>query len=117
MTVDDSASMRQVGGVVARRGAGCEVIEAADGKDALSKPKDREAHLFLTGIDMAGIDGLELARRLRAMPEHEFVPIVPPATESHPEKKAGGKAAGATAWIATPFNPDQLLADGKKVVR
>jgi two-component system chemotaxis response regulator CheY len=51
------------------------------------------------------------------MPEHEFVPIVPPATESHPEKKAGGKAAGATAWIATPFNPDQLLADGKKVVR
>ena len=32
MTVDDSASMRQVGGVVARRGAGCEVIEAADGK-------------------------------------------------------------------------------------
>jgi two-component system chemotaxis response regulator CheY len=37
-------------------------------------------------------------------------------TESQPEKKAEGKAAGATAWIVKPFNPEQLLAVVKKVV-
>jgi two-component system chemotaxis response regulator CheY len=38
-------------------------------------------------------------------------------TESHPEKKREGKAAGATGWIVKPFNPDQLLAVVKKVMR
>ena len=116
MTVDDSASMRQMVGVVLR-GAGYEVIEAADGHDALARQKGREVHLFLTDINMAGMDGIELTRRLRAMPEHKFVPIILLTTESHPEKKVEGKAAGATAWIVKPFNPDQLLAVVKKVVR
>ena len=56
------------------------------------------------------MDGLELTRRLRAMPDYKFVPIVLLTTESHPEKKQEGKAAGATGWIVKPFNPDQLLA-------
>jgi two-component system chemotaxis response regulator CheY len=38
-------------------------------------------------------------------------------TESNTEKKLQGKAAGATAWIIKPFDPDQLLAVVKKVVR
>ena len=38
-------------------------------------------------------------------------------TESTADKKLVGKAAGATAWIVKPFNPDQLLAVVKKVMR
>ena len=34
-----------------------------------------------------------------------------------PEKKAGRQAAGATAWIVKPFNPEQLLTVVKKVMR
>jgi two-component system chemotaxis response regulator CheY len=63
------------------------------------------------------MDGIELTRRIRAMPAYKFVPIVMLTTESHPEKKQQGKAAGATAWIVKPFDPDQLLAVAKKVVR
>jgi two-component system chemotaxis response regulator CheY len=51
------------------------------------------------------------------MPQYRFVPIVLLTTESHPEKKLEGKAAGATAWIVKPFHPDQLLAVVKKVMR
>jgi two-component system chemotaxis response regulator CheY len=116
MAVDDSASLRQMVGVVLR-GGGYDVIEAADGLDALSKLNGQELHLFLTDINMPRMDGLELTRRLRAMPEYRFVPIVLLTTESHPEKKREGKEAGATAWIVKPFNPDQLLAVVKKVVR
>ena len=116
MTVDDSASMRQMVSVVLR-GGGYEVIEAADGKEALAKLQGRELHLILSDINMPNMDGLELTRQLRAMPQYKFVPIVLLTTESHPEKKQEGKAAGATAWIVKPFSPDQLLAVVKKVVR
>lgn len=116
MTVDDSASLRQMVGVVLR-GGGYEVVEAVDGLDALSKLKGQELHLFLTDINMPQMDGLAFTRQIRAMPQYKFVPIVLLTTESHPEKKQQGKAAGATAWIVKPFNPDQLLAVVKKVVR
>jgi two-component system chemotaxis response regulator CheY len=116
MTVDDSASMRQMVSFVLKAG-GYEVIEAVDGLDGLSKLKGQELHLFLNDINMPNMDGLEFTRQLRAMPQYKFVPIVLLTTESHPEKKLEGKAAGATAWIVKPFNPDQLLAVVKKVVR
>jgi two-component system chemotaxis response regulator CheY len=116
MTVDDSSSLRQMVKFVLRDG-GYEVVEAVDGVDALSKLNGREMHLFLTDINMPKMDGLELTRRLRAIPQYKFVPIVLLTTESHPEKKQEGKAAGATGWIVKPFHPDQLLAVVKKVVR
>jgi two-component system chemotaxis response regulator CheY len=116
MTVDDSASLRQMVSTVLR-GGGYDVVEAKDGLDALSKLKGRELALFLSDINMPGMDGLELTRKLRALPQYKFVPIVLLTTESHPEKKQEGKAAGATAWIVKPFTPDQLLAVVKKVVR
>jgi two-component system, chemotaxis family, chemotaxis protein CheY len=116
MTVDDSASIRQMVSLVLR-GGGYEVVEAVDGLDAISKLKGQELHLFLSDINMPGMDGLEFTRQVRAMPQYKFVPIVLLTTESHPEKKQEGKAAGATAWIVKPFNPDQLLAVVKKVVR
>lgn len=116
MTVDDSATLRQMVGFVLR-GGGYEVIEAVDGVDALSKLQGRELHLFLSDINMPQMDGIELTRRLRAMPEYKFVPVVLLTTESHPEKKQEGKAAGATGWIVKPFNPEQLLTVVKKVMR
>jgi len=116
MTVDDSASLRQMVSLVLR-GAGYEVIEALDGVEALAKLKNQELHLFVTDINMPKMDGLEFTRQVRAIPEFKFVPIVLLTTESHPEKKQEGKAAGAPAWIVKPFKPDQLLAVVKKVVR
>jgi two-component system chemotaxis response regulator CheY len=88
-----------------------------DGLDALSKLTGQEVHLFLSDINMPKMDGLEFTRQLRAMPQYKFVPIVLLTTESHPEKRQEGKAAGATAWIVKPFQPDQLLAVMKKVMR
>ncbi len=66
---------------------------------------------------MPGMDGLEFTRQVRARADYKFVPIVLLTTVSDPEKKQQGKAAGATAWIVKPFQPDQLLAVVKKVLR
>jgi two-component system chemotaxis response regulator CheY len=116
MTVDDSASLRQMVSVVLR-GGGYDVVEALDGVDALSKLKGQELHLILSDVNMPRMDGLEFTRQLRAMPDYKFVPVVLLTTESTAEKKQEGKAAGATGWIVKPFNPEQLLAVVKKVMR
>jgi len=116
LAVDDSASLRQMVSVVLR-GSGYQVVEAVDGVDALSKVGNQELDLVLTDLNMPRMDGLEFTRQLRALPRYKFVPIVLLTTESTTEKKLQGKAAGATAWIIKPFDPDQLLAVVKKVVR
>jgi two-component system chemotaxis response regulator CheY len=98
-------------------GAGYEVVEASDGRDAIAKLGGREFHLFLTDLNMPGMDGIELTRNLREIAEYRFVPIVLLTTESQQEKKLQGKAAGATGWIVKPFKPEDLLATVKKVMR
>jgi two-component system chemotaxis response regulator CheY len=115
MTVDDSATLRQMVSFVLQ-GAGYRVVEAVDGLDGLAKLSPA-LDLILTDINMPRMDGLEFTRRLRALAQYRFVPVVLLTTESHPEKKQEGKAAGATGWIVKPFNADQLLAVAKKVMR
>lgn len=116
LTVDDSASVRQLLRVVLQ-GAGYEVLEAVDGVDGLSKLKGQELSLILTDVNMPKMDGLEFTRQARALPQYKFTPIVLLTTESSAEKKQQGKAAGATAWIIKPFDPEQLLGVVKKVIR
>jgi two-component system, chemotaxis family, chemotaxis protein CheY len=115
MTVDDSASMRQMVTFTLRQ-EGYEVIEAVDGKDALSKVNGSPIHMVLTDLNMPNMDGIELIRNLRANPACKFIPIVMLTTESQAEKKQEGKAVGATGWIVKPFKPEQLLAVIKKVL-
>jgi len=116
MSVDDSASMRQMVTFTLER-AGYEVVQACDGREALAKLDGRDIDLFLADLNMPNMDGLELTRQLRSMPAYKFVPIILLTTESHVEKKQQGKAAGATGWIVKPFEPDKLLAVVNKVMR
>lgn len=116
MTVDDSPSLRQMVALTLES-AGYEVVEASDGRDAVAKLSGQEFHLFLTDLNMPEMDGIELTQQLRSMDEYKFVPIVLLTTESQPEKKLQGKAAGATGWIVKPFQPQDLLATVKRVMR
>jgi two-component system chemotaxis response regulator CheY len=55
-------------------------------------------------------------RALRTLPDYKFTPLLMLTTESGPEKKQEGKAAGATGWLVKPFNPEQLLGTVKRVL-
>jgi two-component system chemotaxis response regulator CheY len=114
MTVDDSASVRQMVSFTLRQG-GYDVVEAADGADALAK-MNGEVRLVITDLNMPVMDGIGLIRSIRAAPAHRFVPVIMLTTESQDERKQTGKAAGATGWIVKPFRPEQLLAVVKKVL-
>lgn len=116
LTVDDSASMRQMV-TFTLTGAGFEVVEAVDGKDGLAKLAGKKVNMIITDLNMPNMDGIEMILNIRAMPEYKFIPIILLTTESQDEKKKEGKAAGATGWIVKPFKPEQLLAVIKKVLK
>jgi two-component system chemotaxis response regulator CheY len=98
------------------KGAGYEVVEAADGVQALGIAKTRSFNLVITDVNMPNMDGISLIKELRGLPTYRFTPLLMLTTESGPEKKQQGKAAGATGWIVKPFNPDQLIKTVQKVL-
>ncbi len=115
LAVDDSASMRQMVSFTLK-GAGYQVTEAADGQEALNKAKSQQFDLIITDVNMPIMDGITFIRHLRGEANYKFTPMLMLTTESAGDKKAQGKAAGATGWIVKPFNPDQLLNTVKKVL-
>ncbi|MEH6670378.1 response regulator [Halopseudomonas sp.] len=115
LIVDDSASIRQVVSLTLR-GAGFEVIEACDGRDALSKLKGQRVHLMISDVNMPNMDGLSFLREVKSRAEYKFTPVIMLTTESAEEKKMQGQAAGAKAWMVKPFQPQQMLAAVNKLV-
>lgn len=115
MTVDDSASVRQMVSFSLRQ-AGYDVVEAEDGRDAQEKLAASPVNMVITDLNMPQVDGLELIRWLRANPAHRLVPIIMLTTESQEARKEEGKSAGATGWITKPFEPEQLLKVVNKVL-
>jgi two-component system, chemotaxis family, chemotaxis protein CheY len=108
MVVDDSASLRQVVGI-ALRGAGYEVLEGSDGKDALAKLDGRKIHLIISDVNMPIMDGINFVKAVKQLPSYKFTPIIMLTTESQEAKKLEGQAAGAKAWVVKPFKPEQML--------
>jgi two-component system chemotaxis response regulator CheY len=115
LIVDDSSSVRSVVGI-ALKGAGYDVIEACDGKDALSKLTGQKVHLIVSDVNMPNMDGITLVKEVKKLPAYKFTPICMLTTEAEASKMAEGKAAGAKAWIVKPFQPPKLLDVVSKLV-
>jgi two-component system chemotaxis response regulator CheY len=115
LAVDDSASMRSMVAFTLR-GAGHDVEEADNGQAAVDVARGQRFDLVLADVNMPVMDGIAMVRELRAMDAYRGVPILMLTTESNPEKKMEGKAAGATGWLVKPFDPEQLLATVGRVL-
>jgi two-component system chemotaxis response regulator CheY len=115
MIVDDSSSVRQVIGITLR-GAGYEVIEGCDGKDALTRLDGRKVHLIISDVNMPNMDGISFVKQVKQLPSYRFTPVIMLTTESAEEKKREGQAAGAKAWVVKPFKPDVLLNAVQKLI-
>lgn len=115
LIVDDSASLRQVVSI-ALKGAGFDVIEAGDGKIALSKLDGRKIHLVISDVNMPNMDGITFVQELKKLPLYKFTPVIMLTTETQEAKKREGQAAGAKAWVIKPFQPSQMLAAVSKLV-
>jgi len=110
LVVDDSAIVRQMHAFMLRS-AGFEVAEAENGAEALEAALSERFDLILTDINMPIMDGYELTRRLRQMPEYTSTPIVIVSTESEAQDKTLGFEAGANLYIVKPAQRDQLVSN------
>jgi two-component system chemotaxis response regulator CheY len=115
LVVDDSSSMRQVVGM-ALKGGGYDVVEACDGRDALTKLDGRKLHLIVSDVNMPNMDGISFVKAAKLLPAYKFVPVIMLTTEGSDEKKKAGQEAGAKAWVVKPFQPQQLLAVVSKLL-
>jgi two-component system chemotaxis response regulator CheY len=115
LIVDDSASLRHVV-AIALKGAGYDVIEAGDGKEALGKLTGQKVHLIISDVNMPNMDGITMVKEVKKLPAYKFTPIIMLTTESQESKKAEGQAAGAKAWVVKPFKPEQMLAAVSKLI-
>ena len=115
LVVDDSSSVRQVVGI-ALKGAGYDVLEASDGKDALGKLNGRKVNLIISDVNMPNMDGLTFIKEVKKLASYKFTPIMMLTTVSEDAKKQEGRAAGAKAWVVKPFKPDQMLSAVSKLV-
>jgi len=115
LVVDDSASLRQVVGI-ALKGAGYDVVEACDGKDALSKLDGRKIHLIVSDVNMPNMDGISFVKAAKQLPAYKFTPVIMLTTEAGEAMKQQGQAAGAKAWVVKPFQPAQMLAAVSKLI-
>lgn len=108
MIVDDSASMRRVI-EMALKGAGYDVLESSDGKNALSKLTGQKVHLIISDVNMPEMDGITFLKSVKQHPTYKFTPVIMLTTESEEARKREGQAAGARAWVVKPFKPAQLI--------
>ena len=115
LVVDDSSSLRQVVSI-ALKGAGYDIIEACDGKDALGKLAGQKVHLVISDVNMPNMDGITFVKEMKKNPAYKFVPVIMLTTEGSDEKKKAGQEAGAKAWVVKPFQPQQMLAAVSKLL-
>jgi two-component system, chemotaxis family, chemotaxis protein CheY len=109
LIIDDSITMRQMVAFTLEK-AGHEVQMAENGIAALKLTDKQRFDLFITDLNMPGMNGLELIKELRMRQASRSKPILVLTTEADADKKAAGRAAGATGWIVKPFDPNALLA-------
>jgi two-component system, chemotaxis family, chemotaxis protein CheY len=73
--------------------------------------------LLITDLNMPGMNGIELIKQVRQMPNYRFMPILLLTTESQQAKRADAKAAGASGWLVKPATADELLNTIKLVIK
>lgn len=108
LVVDDSPSLRRMIGACLRAG-GYTVSEAADGDGALALAMDTAFGMLVTDQVMSGTDGLTLIRTLRKTAAYAAIPMLMLTTEADCQVREQARDAGASGFLAKPFDPDQLM--------
>jgi len=94
-----------------------EVTVVSDGEQGLSALRRGRFDAVLLDLMLPGLDGLEVCRRVRANPEHRGLPILMLTAKGDDVDKIVGLELGADDYLAKPFNPRELLARIRAVLR
>ena len=113
LVVEDDPTVREVASDYLRS-AGLIVDEAVDGFDALAVAERTPPDLVVLDRMLPGVDGLEVARRLRS---RRVVPIIMLTALGSTDDRIEGLEAGADDYLAKPFSPRELVLRVQSILR
>lgn len=116
LVVDDSPTMRRIIVNTLRRIGFADMMEAADGKDALAMMKDTAFDLIITDWTMPEMDGVTMTSIIRRSTQHRGIPILMVTTRSAEDDIVTAVKAGVDGYIVKPFTAEIMKEKIDKVL-
>ena len=115
LIVDDHAPLRKLVNIALKQ-IGCEVLEAADGGDALDKVESCRPDLIISDINMPVMDGYQLCKQVRKSMGTAFIPFIMLTSRDHAEDKLKGFMHGTDDYLTKPFDYRELQARVRRLL-
>lgn len=109
MVIDDSNTIRRSAEIFLHQ-AGCEVILAEDGFDALAKVTDYHPDVVFVDIMMPRLDGYQTCALLKKNSRYRDTPVIMLSSKDGLFDRARGRLVGSDEYLTKPFSKDALLA-------
>ncbi len=109
MVIDDSNTIRRSAEIFLKQ-AGCEVILANDGFEALAKINDHQPAVIFCDILMPRLDGYQTCALIKRSPRFSKTPVVMLSSKDGLFDRARGRMVGSSEYLTKPFTKDSLLA-------
>jgi DNA-binding NarL/FixJ family response regulator len=116
LVVDDDASQRALLRELLQR-IGLDIVEAEDGETALRSAARQPPSLVLLEVQLPRIGGYEVCHELRERYGDDLPIVFVSGTRTEPGDRAAGIMLGADDYITKPFDPDELLARIRRLLR
>lgn len=113
MVVDDEMHIRELVRFYLDK-AGFDTIEAANAEEALDIVENQYIDLAVVDIMMPGMDGFELVERMR---QYREFPVIMLTAKSQSKDKLRGFSLGIDDYVTKPFDPDELMARVKTILK
>ena len=108
MVIDDSNTIRRSAEIFLNQ-AGCEVILAQDGFDALAKITDHEPDVVFVDIMMPRLDGYQTCSLIKRNARYRATPVIMLSSKDGLFDRARGRMVGSDEYLTKPFTKDTLL--------
>jgi len=115
MVIDDSKTIRRTAETLLKN-AGCDVITAIDGFDALAKIADTRPSIIFVDIMMPRLDGYQTCALIKNNNVFRATPVIMLSSKDGLFDKAKGRVVGSDEYITKPFSKDELISAIKKHV-
>ena len=108
MIIDDSKTIRRTAETLLEK-AGCEVVTAVDGFDALAKIADSNPDVIFVDIMMPRLDGYQTCALIKNNPEYANTPVIMLSSKDGLFDKARGRIVGSDEYLTKPFSKEVIL--------
>lgn len=108
MVIDDSNTIRRSAEIFLNQ-AGCQVILAQDGFEALAKISDHQPNIIFCDILMPRLDGYQTCALIKRSPRFHATPVVMLSSKDGLFDRARGRMVGSSEYLTKPFSKDSLL--------